>query len=170
MSFLFQDSYPFHQSYNLDIMFVLIVFYIWIIPSGVSRSHTSLVLVSHSHPIIPVKDVQILSFKAAPFDFTCFFFLIFVLPFEETGISFLSCLPLSSAYCGISFSLLFPVPFSGSWGHCLRLLFFYSISTVNFPVGITSRLNNVDALCFYFHSVWNTFSFPFWFILDLWII
>lgn len=58
-------------------MFVLMTFYIWIIPSGVSLSPTSLVLVSHSHPIRPVKDLQILSFKAAPFVFTCYIYICF---------------------------------------------------------------------------------------------
>lgn len=117
--FSFKMATHFIKVTNVDIMFVLMAFYIWIIPSGVFLSSTFLVLVSHSHPISPVKDLHMLSFQSSTFWFYLLF--VFVLPFEETGISFLSCLALSSAYCGISFSLLFLVPFCGSWGHCLRL-------------------------------------------------
>lgn len=112
--------------------------------------------------------MNVIAFQSSVFWFHLVFVICFVFWRSRNFFSIL--FTLSSAYCGISFSLLFLVPFRGSWGHCLRLFFFYSISTANFPVGIPSLPSSAEVLCFYVHSVWNTFSFPFWFILDLWII
>lgn len=157
----------FIQGRNVDGIFVLMAFYIWIIARVVFLSHSSLMPVRHPTLSRPLKIYKCHLSKQHVLFSLGFCYLFCVLKKQEILFYPLSPLVLP-LWNFIFFSVSSSLPLElRSLPETFFLLF---DQHCQFPCRHHIFAEHCGCIVFYVHSVWNTFSFPFWFILDLWII